>query len=156
MKIADLFENWGLTKIKLSVGFMDAEWAPQPEDAEAAWELYVEMLTRVITQKLDANQGTEAAALASVYSLFPTTRQILKAKGRKSIAFAKIAIVVLNQIVRPFTAKWHPLAEAGQLKDAAMAKAFRTELAELQVDLRRYTQALADIAGVEDLTDMQP
>lgn len=33
--------------------------------------------------------------------------------------------------------------------------AFREELASLQVELRKYSRILADIAGVEDLTDLE-
>jgi hypothetical protein len=49
-----------------------------------------------------------------VYRLFGLTREILKAPGgRHAREFAKIAVVVLNQKVRPFTARWHRLALAG-------------------------------------------
>ena len=43
----------------------------------------------------------------SVFALFGITREILRQKGRDCIEFTKVAVVVLNQIVRPFTAKWH-------------------------------------------------
>ena len=36
MKVKDLFENWGLTNIKLNVGFMEAEFEAKPDDQEAA------------------------------------------------------------------------------------------------------------------------
>ena len=50
MKVKDLFENWGLTNIKLNVGFMEAEFEAKPDDQEAAWEMYVELITRTLTQ----------------------------------------------------------------------------------------------------------
>ena len=109
MKVKDLFENWGLTNIKLNVGFMEAEFEAKPDDQEAAWEMYVELITRTLTQELRDEDGDEKTALDSVHSLFPITREILKSKGRKCEAFTKIAVIVLNQIVRPFTAKWHKL-----------------------------------------------
>ena len=43
---------------------------------------------------------------------------------------------------------------AGKLGDADR-QAFRAELRDLQTDLRNYTRLLADLADVEDLTDMQ-
>ena len=46
-------------------------------------------------------------ALDSFYALFPVTREILRRRGRGAIAFSKVAIPVLNQVVRPFTARWH-------------------------------------------------
>lgn len=152
MKYRDLFENWGLTKIKLNVGFAEAEFNAQPEDEEAAWELYVELLTRITTQKLDPEDGDEKTALASVFSLFKITREILKRKGRKCQNFTKIAVIVLNQVVRPFTAKWHKISLAGGFEDVEKCNQFRSELSIIQEGLLHYTRLLASIAKVEDLT----
>ena len=63
-------------------------------------------------------------------------------------------MVVLNQKVRPFTARWHPRTLEGPLAPGARA-AFRAELRDLQTDLRNYTRLLADLADVEDLTDLE-
>lgn len=60
---------------------------------------------------------------------------------------------LLDQKNRPFTAKWHPRVLAGPL-DAAARQSFRAELRDLQRDLRNYTRLLADMADVEDLTDL--
>ena len=49
------------------------------------WELYIELLTRITTQALPAVEGDEQTALDSVYSLFRTTRKILRQRGRKTI-----------------------------------------------------------------------
>jgi len=92
MKFGNLFEKWGLTSLKLNLYFVEAEFEPAPEDREAAWEMYVELITRVVTQRLDVEHGDEKTALDSVYSLFATTRLILKEKGREAKAFTKIAI----------------------------------------------------------------
>ena len=94
MKVKDLFENWGLTNIKLNVGFMEAEFEAKPDDQEAAWEMYVELITRTLTQELRDEDGDEKTALDSVHSLFPITREILKSRGRKCEAFTKIAVIV--------------------------------------------------------------
>jgi hypothetical protein len=152
MKLKEWLNNWGLTNLKISVGFLEAEWTPQEQDREAAWELYVEMLTRIVTQPLPAEHGEEKTALDSVYSLFATTREILRRKGRDCVQFTKIAVVILNQVVRPFTAKWHKSAVEGRFIDPQVNAQFRSELTSLQVVLRKYTKALADIAQVEDLT----
>jgi len=153
MKLEKWLENWGLTKLKLSVGFLQTDWEPQTADRDAAWELYVEMLTRIITQPLGENDGDEQAALASIHALFGITREILRRRGRDCVEFAKIAVIVLNQVVRPFTAKWHKPALSGAFEQAEKRLEFRRDLAELQVYLRHYCKALADIAQVEDLTD---
>lgn len=63
-------------------------------------------------------------------------------------------MVILNQKVRPFTAKWHPVQENGRL--SARHDEFRRELTDLQQVLLVYTRMLGDMAGVEeDLTALE-
>jgi hypothetical protein len=154
MKMRDFLEKWGLAQLKLSVGFLEAEFKPADPDRMAAWDLYVELLTRVTTQHLLPDSGDEVAALDSVHEIFPLTREILRKHGSGAGAFARIAIPVLNQAVRPFTSKWHRLAQSGALRDA-QGRQFREELGQLQEVLRHYTRALADMACVEDLTQLE-
>ncbi|RBP45084.1 hypothetical protein DES53_10380 [Roseimicrobium gellanilyticum] len=153
MKLRKFLENWDMTGLKVNTGFLEMEWAPQEKDREAAWELYVEMLTRIVTQPLPKEHGDEKSALESVHSLFPTTREILRRKGRECVQLTKIAVIVLNQIVRPFTTKWHS-ADLNAFGDATKREDFRKDLEQLQKVLKDYTRALADIAQVEDLTTM--
>jgi len=154
MRIGDLFEKWNLTGLKVKTPILEMDWAPSDVDKDAAWDLYVELLTRIATQRLPDEHGVEATALESVYRLFRITRKTLKQHGRKAVGFSRIAVIVLNQIVRPFTAKWHRLSENDAFDDAEQCKHFREELSQLQVQLKRYTKLLADLAAVEDLTDM--
>ncbi|MDE0636227.1 MAG: hypothetical protein OXI43_10315 [Candidatus Poribacteria bacterium] len=44
---------------------------------------------------------------------------------------------------------------AGDFEDKTERAIFRDELAALQVELRKYSRMLADIAEVEDLTDLE-
>ena len=155
MKLKKWLENWDLTKLKINLKFLEMEWEPQEGDREAAWELYIEMLTRIVTQPLPDEHGDEKTVLDSIHNLFPITREILRRKGRDCVQFTKIAIIVLNQIVRPFTAKWHKLSLAGAFMKSEKCAEFRKELVELQKDLRQYTKSLADIAQVEDLTTLE-
>lgn len=116
------------------------------------WDMYVELITRITTQPLDDATGDEETALNSVYQLFPITRDILKSKGRNAENFTKIAVIVLNQIIRPFTAKWHKKKLSGEFSNENECIQFRTELKQLQADLICYSRLLADMAKVEDLT----
>lgn len=150
-----LLTNFQLEKISLNASVLQAEFEFKTSDQDAAWELYVEMLTRIVTQPLPADVGDDKTALDSVYSLFATTREILRRRGRGTIEFSKIAIPVLNQVVRPFTAKWHRESLAGAFDDPEKQAQFRKELAILQSDLRNYNRMLAEIARVEDLTDLE-
>ncbi len=155
MLFRQFMEVWGLKSLKISLGFLDAEFSPQDVDRAAAWDLYVELLTRVTTQHLQPDHGDEATALASVYAIFPLTREIMKKHGSGAGAFARLAVPVLNQIVRPFTAKWHRLSLAKCFEVPAQCEQFRRELAGLQQQLRNYTRALAAMAAVEDLTGLE-
>ena len=154
-KITEMFAKFQLGKVKLGPSWANTEISLDTSDSDAAWELYVEMLTRVVTQPLPVEIGDEETALDSVYSMFPITREVLRRHGRRAINFTKIAVPVLNQVVRPFTAKWHSKRLAGDLADEDIRNEFRHELATLQDDLRNYNRMLAGIAGVEDLTDLE-
>ncbi len=155
MKWSRWLEKWGMTSLKIKPPFLEMEWAPQDEDRNAAWELYIELLTRITTQPLAKEHGDEETALTSIYSLFEITREIIKRSGRHCTEFSKIAIVVLNQIIRPFTAKWHKLLIQGAFKDKSLCSEFREELEVLREALLKYTRMLADMADVEDLTELE-
>ena len=155
LRLKELFGKFDLDKVKIKTPIAEAEITLNSSDQDAAWELYVEMLTRIVTQPLPSEEGDEKTALDSVYSLFPTTREVLRRHGRKAIHFSKVAIPVLNQVVRPFTARWHKESLRGAFCDEAKRKEFREELAVLQGELCKYNRMLAEIAGVEDLTDLE-
>lgn len=155
MKLDQWLMKFHLEKVRLNLAVVRTDISFETADKDAAWELYVEMLTRVVTQPLPYNVGDDKTALDSVYSLFPITREILRRRGRSTVKFSMIAIPVLNQIVRPFTAKWHRESLAGAFDDDEKRTEFRKELADLQQELRNYNRMLAEIAGVEDLTDLE-
>ena len=155
MKWREWLEKWSMKSLKIKTPFLDMNWEPKDEDKDAAWEMYIELLTRITTQRLLPNDGDEKTALDSIYSLFSITRNIIKYHGRACFEFTKIAIVVLNQIIRPFSAKWHKLSINGAFENEEQCLEFRQELKDLQGELRIYTKMLSDIAGVEDLTELE-
>lgn len=154
MKWKAWLENWDMTSLRISAPFLEMEWSPKDADKAAAWELYIELLTRTSTQPLGPESGTEESALDSIHSLFPITREVLRRHSRECQEFAKIAVVVLNQVVRPFTSKWHRLSAQGAFNSQAQCLEFRAELETLQIVLRQYTKMLAEMAGVEDLSQI--
>lgn len=155
MKLNELFGKFHLEKVKLNLAAVKLEMSFEDADKDAAWELYIEILTRIVTQPLPHESGDDKTALDSAYSLFPVTREILRRRGRSTMKFSMIAIPVLNQIVRPFTTKWHRESLDGAFDDDGKCREFRQELAALQDELRNYNRMLAEIAGVEDLTDLE-
>ena len=155
MKWSNWLEKWDMSGLKIKAPFLEMEWHPQEADRKAAWELYTELLTRITAETVNPDYADEEAALQSIYSIFPLTRDIIRRHGRECFEFTKIAVLILNQVIRPFTSKWHKLQLAGALHNMANCKSFREELAVLQTKLRNYTKMLSDMAGVEDLTELE-
>jgi hypothetical protein len=151
--------------VSLPFGIGSAKWKADPTEQNAAWSLYVELVTRIAVQSLSSDQGLLREALNSLYTLFGTTREVLKSSGPKVGAsrhsVGGIAIAVLNNGLRPFMSKWHPVLEEweAQKPDKVSKKVhednwteaprMRQELDELRNDLEQYAIALAKIAGVE-------
>jgi len=155
MKWSEWFEKWSMTSLKVNVGVLKMNWEPKDDDKNAAWELYIELLTRVTTQSLPKDSGDEEKALDSIHQIFPLTREVIKRNGRGSVSFTRIAIIVLNQVIRPFTAKWHKELLNDSFKDENKCKEFRSDLFKLQPELIKYSKMLADMAGVEDMTALE-
>lgn len=72
-----------LKKLTLSLpfGIGGVEMEPDSTERDAAWELYVELVTRVAVQSLNPQEGLVREAMNSLYSLFGSTRQILRKAG---------------------------------------------------------------------------
>ena len=89
MKWKEWLENWSMTSLKIKAPFLEADWEPKDPDRDAAWELYIELLTRITTQPLPSEHGDEASALESVHKLFGLSREVIKRHGRLCIEFTK-------------------------------------------------------------------
>jgi hypothetical protein len=117
----------------------------------AAWDLCIELLTRVATQALPAS-GDEGATLDDLYGLFPIARAILRKHGSVAPEFAGLAIPMLIRVLRPFIVKWHRLSLAHAFENPSLCREFRTELADVQSQLRTCIRALAALAAMQSLT----
>ena len=143
----------------------EIEWEPDPTQRKAAWELYIELVTRISTQPLDMDHGLIREAMNSLYSLFGETRQILRAAGPDvgvgDDTVGGVAILVLNKGLRPFLSKWHPLLLAHEALRPAIINArdwerqwpeeatARGELEKLRKSMEKYATALAKMAKVK-------
>jgi len=154
---------------KLSVGLPfnlgQLEFVEDETQQRAAWELYVELTTRIAAQPLDPDTGILREAFTSLYSVFGITRDILKRAGpevaRGKNSFGPVAINVLNKGIRAFLAKWHPLLQAHEenrpagvsVRDHERAweqnAECRKALAEVQRQMTIYVDVLAKIAGIK-------
>jgi hypothetical protein len=153
--------------VSLPFGMGGAEWEADPTERKAAWSLYIELVTRIGVQPLNSDEGLLRETLNSLYSLFPTTRDILREAGpnvgisRNSVG--GIAITVLNKGLRPLLSKWHPLLQAWETQRPpgmspkeheqkwSEEQKLRSELEVLRQNLEQYANVLAEIAGVEKM-----
>ncbi|MDZ4403289.1 patatin-like phospholipase family protein [Prosthecobacter sp.] len=123
-----------------------------PSDKTAAHSLWVELATRITTQRLHYRSGDEETAARSIHALFGKTRELME-KNPEAMKFQEVAGRMLNHTIRPFTARWHgwmvpdanlkdkdgqPLAK---FRDPQVRRLFRAELRELQPYLLGYQKA---------------
>ncbi len=153
MRWSEKLAKWNLTSVKINIKFAEMEFTYNDMDEKAAWEMYVEIITRILSRPLLYNNGDEKTALNSIYTLFSTTRNLLKMYGREGQTFSKLAVVILNQIIRPFTAKWHNISIQGFQNEAENME-FREDLKILQEEIKKYMVALAELANVEDISEI--
>ena len=100
--------------IDLKIFKIEGKWVPSEEERKAAWEMYVELITRIAVEELKPDEGLLREALDSLYSLFGTTRQILRQygpsvaqlKGDGKLAFGYLAVAILNRVLRPVLASY--------------------------------------------------
>jgi hypothetical protein len=103
-------------KINFGVAELSGEWEPNNTERAAAWELYVELITRVAVVPLGPSESLLREVMASLYSIFATTRDILRKYGPDiaepkpsgQFNFAYLAVAILNSGIRPFLARWNP------------------------------------------------
>ncbi|MCZ1009404.1 hypothetical protein [Streptomyces lydicus] len=158
------------------VGEVSGTWRPDDAERKAAWELYVELITRVSVVELGPSEGVLREALSSQYTLFHTTRDILRRYGpdvaprsrQGDITFGSLAVTVLNAVVRPLLTRWHPaLAEHEAARPPGVAPQQHEQEWEHEAELRqqlrlaRHTltdlaRVLAEVAGAADLLAPTP
>jgi len=168
--------NVQLSDIKVSlklpfIGEVAGSWQPDESERKAAWEMYVELVTRISVVPLAPNEGLLREALSSLHSLFDTTRKILRSygpaiaqpKNKGDLSFGYIAVAVLNTAIRPVLAKWHPLLlDYEAHKESSVSQAeweakwgrneeLRETLEKTRVVLTDYANLLADVANVPSL-----
>ncbi|MEU9123275.1 hypothetical protein AB0C96_25980 [Streptomyces sp. NPDC048506] len=160
--------------VKLTIPFVaeiSGVWQPEESERQAAWELYVELATRVTVVELGENEGLLREALSSLYTVFGTTREILRRYGPAvaprvppgHVTFGVLAVNVLNLSIRPLLSRWHPLLTAHEAtrqdgtdpvtheRNWDRAAELRAEIEAVRKVLMKLAQALNEVAGVGDL-----
>jgi hypothetical protein len=160
-------------KVNLGIAELSGEWEPNDVERSAAWELYVELITRVSVVPLGEGEVLLREALTSLYSIFHTTRDVLRKYGPDiaepkpdgQLNFAFLAVTILNAGIRPLLARWHPAltrweeqcppgaSPAAHEHAWARADELRAELEQTRIALTDYAAALAIACGVPNLLD---
>lgn len=153
------------------IGSIEGSWEPDETEQRAAWEIYVELVTRISVADPGDEHGSLREALTSLYSLFGTVRDILRKYGpavgrpdkHTDLSVGYLSIAVLNTVLRPLLSKWHPLLQAHEtLRPVSaspiehedtwgMAPALRSDLASSRLVLISFADLLADVAQVPSL-----
>lgn len=138
----------------------------------AAWELYVELTTRIAVARLGPDEGLLRETLTSLHSLFGTSRTLLKQRGRVMAqqtpfgprSVQAIVMSMLDDVLRPFLSKWHPLLLAHENQRPAGVAApehermwarngeLRLALVQVRAGLIDHAVQLAAIAQVQMAT----
>lgn len=153
------------------IGGIEGTWEPDDNEQRAAWELYVELITRISVVELKPDEGLLREALSSLYTFFDTTRSILRkygpfahTKGNYQLSLGYLSIAILDTVIRPVLAKWHPLLldyESTKKTDISSLQhekewehneELRQVLNNLRNKLIEYAGLLADVADVPMLT----
>ncbi len=158
--------------INLPFGLGGANILVTESQKNVAWALYIELSTRIAGVELEPGMGSAREALNSLYSLFETTRSVLREQGSDAAegpeSVGPIAIDILNKGLRPFMVKWHTSlgnfeslqAEEQRAKFAGDVQVivdesqwpefnnFYEALEENRQGMLLYIGALADIAGI--------
>ena len=130
--------------------------------AEAGWRIYVEVSTRIATQSLEPGTGLLREAMVSLRTLFDHVRRELKRAGgptppaiTERPTVEELALRILNQDIRPFLAKWHPILRAWELahpdkpeREWPQGEACRAALEEVRQGVTRDCAELGRLIGV--------
>ena len=153
------------------IGGIEGTWQPDESERQAAWEMYVELVTRIAVAELRPGEGLLREALSSLYALFDITRGILRKygprvaqpKGEDNLSFGYLAVAILNVVLRPLLARWHPLLldyENRRQKTVspleheqqwAQYEELRQELNQVRLNLTEYANLLAEVSEVPSL-----
>ena len=150
------------------IGGVAGTWEPDESEVSAAWELYVEMVTRTPLGGFSSQEGSLREALNSIYSLFGTTRGILRKygpgearpKSGRELSFGYLAVSMLNLVLRPLLTEWHPKLRRWERDNPQLDEReweerndFLNVLNEVSEQLRQYAGQFAVVADVPELME---
>ena len=150
-------------------------WTFDETERRAACEIYVELVTRIAVARLEPAEGSLREALSSFHSLFATSREILRKYGpdvaqpkkNSDYSLGYLVLWMLNAVVRPLLAKWHPLlldyeklrpdnlSSIEHEKNWSEGGRFRAEIDAATTALTQYALVLEQVCGIPSLIPKQ-
>ncbi|WP_166508343.1 hypothetical protein [Spiroplasma chinense] len=101
--LKEVLEMWFNVDLKI----IKINKVSESPDKRLAWFCFIEMMTRVVSNVFDEN-GKCKDVLNSTYLLFKNVRNYTLENVNANNS-AKISLIYLNKILRPFLAKWDNL-----------------------------------------------
>ncbi|TNC27694.1 hypothetical protein [Amycolatopsis alkalitolerans] len=162
-----LTKSAAVSEVEVTVPqFSKVKFAVTKDHKVMARRIVVQMATRVAVQPLDDDAGRVDEAVASLHSLFRFVRELLDedAGARPTPGRPNVDVLAMNMLtchLRPFLSTWHRrysdwrAANPGQPESEwSDDKAFRTELRDLQAQLRPQAIAFAKMAEYDGYLDV--
>lgn len=135
-------------------------------ERRAAWDIYIELATRITARPMNPEHGLLRDALTSLHAIFAIVRATLKTAGpavaRGPLSLGGFSLRLLNDELAPFLAEWHAkLADWEHRRPEHVGPAEHEhawpEVGAMrgQLELRRhavagYVEALAILAGLDE------
>src|SRR5260370_14059630 len=150
-------EDWRLEQVEIQ----GLKFISSGMQRRVAWNLFVQISTRIATQPMPEDSGDDGVALTSLYELFQLTRKTISEMEPTPTATGETvetyALDMLNSDLRPFLSKWHPrwdsFLKSRVTSDTnwSMHTEFRVDLRQLQQQITKRARGLAEIAGVKNV-----
>ncbi len=166
-------DTFGITDRAVGFAIAQVEGFFKPSDAEraAAFDLLVELTTRTTVAPLADDEGLLSEALDSIHLVFDITRSSLHTHGAAvakdhrdgNMSLGVLSVRVLNDVLRPVLAKWHPALEDYEAtrpettgrgdweRQWERHRECREALVALRADVRAYIDVLGQISGAPGL-----
>lgn len=144
-----------ISEVELGIGKQKIVMRPNHQDAQIAYQLWVEVSTRKIGLPIDLEHDVIAEVYNSWYEFFGVTRELIKnipaAKVRGSESTQQlvcIAVEVLNEGLRPHLTTWQ--ARFRRWYDRALNTSEAGEMApqDLQKGFPKYEELVAELLTV--------
>lgn len=161
--------------LSVAIGEIRGLIEPSDEERAAAYQLLIELATRLPYLRATSTDGRIRDALGCVDDLGDLTRSALRDNGvdtaggsAGNLSLAVIAVRVLNEILSPVAARWRPLLDDHEARRGTQANAMsevdwermwpaapecRSDLDAMVASVRAYIDTLSRIAGTPEVAD---